>query len=104
MDKLGSHKGNRIQRAIHTAGARLLFLPPYSSDFNPSRAPGSAGPQFLAARARYALLRRAVTSISIFMRGSNSPASSIVAAGRTSPKYSFNTGQHASKSARLGRM
>lgn len=35
MDNLGSHKGNKIHRAIRTAGARLLFLPPYSPDFNP---------------------------------------------------------------------
>jgi transposase len=26
---------NKIHRAIRTAGARLLFLPPYSPDFNP---------------------------------------------------------------------
>ena len=35
MDNLGSHKGNKIHTAIRTAGARLLFLPPYSPDFNP---------------------------------------------------------------------
>jgi transposase len=34
-DNLGSHKGNKIPRAICTAGARLLFLPPYSPEFNP---------------------------------------------------------------------
>jgi DDE superfamily endonuclease len=31
MDNLGSHKGSAIRRAIRAAGARLLFLPPYSS-------------------------------------------------------------------------
>jgi transposase len=35
MDNLGSHKGSAIRRAIRTAGARLLFLPPYSPDLNP---------------------------------------------------------------------
>ena len=35
MDNLGSHKGNKIHTAIRTAGARLLFLPPYSPEFNP---------------------------------------------------------------------
>ncbi|MET3695678.1 hypothetical protein ABID43_005252 [Methylobacterium goesingense] len=35
MDNLGSHKGMAVQAAIEAAGARLLFLPPYSSDFNP---------------------------------------------------------------------
>jgi transposase len=35
MDNLGSHKGSAIRRAIRAAGARLLFLPPYSPDLNP---------------------------------------------------------------------
>jgi transposase len=32
---LGSHKGSAIRCAIRAAGARLLFLPPYSPDLNP---------------------------------------------------------------------
>src|ERR1700730_9203583 len=32
MDNLGSHKGPPIRRAIRAAGAKLLFLPPYSPD------------------------------------------------------------------------
>ena len=35
MDNLGSHKGEAIRASIRTAGARLLFLPPYSPDLNP---------------------------------------------------------------------
>jgi transposase len=35
MDNLGSHKGQAVRRAIRAAGARLLFLPPYSPDLNP---------------------------------------------------------------------
>jgi transposase len=35
MDNLGSHKGEAVRKAIEAAGARLLFLPPYSPDFNP---------------------------------------------------------------------
>ncbi len=35
MDNLGSHKGGAIRRLIRAAGARLLFLPPYSPDLNP---------------------------------------------------------------------
>jgi len=35
MDNLGSHKGKAIRRAVRDAGARLLFLPPYSPDLNP---------------------------------------------------------------------
>jgi len=35
LDNLGSHKGKEVRRAIRHAGARLLFLPPYSPDLNP---------------------------------------------------------------------
>ena len=35
MDNLGSHKGKSVRQAIRNAGAKLLFLPPYSPDLNP---------------------------------------------------------------------
>lgn len=35
MDNLSSHKAPAVRTAIEAAGARLLFLPPYSPDFNP---------------------------------------------------------------------
>lgn len=35
MDNLGSHKGAGVRHAIEAAGATLLYLPPYSPDFNP---------------------------------------------------------------------
>jgi transposase len=35
IDNLGSHKGKAVADAIGRAGARLLFLPPYSPDLNP---------------------------------------------------------------------
>lgn len=35
MDNLSSHKGPRIREMIEAAGATLLYLPPYSPDFNP---------------------------------------------------------------------
>jgi transposase len=35
MDNLGSHKSAGVRRAIEAAGATLLYLPPYSPDFNP---------------------------------------------------------------------
>ncbi|MGZ9409866.1 MAG: IS630 family transposase [Methylocystis sp.] len=35
MDNLGSHKGAGVRKAIAAAGATLLYLPPYSPDFNP---------------------------------------------------------------------
>jgi transposase len=35
MDNLSSHKGPRVRQLIEAAGAGLLYLPPYSPDFNP---------------------------------------------------------------------
>lgn len=35
MDNLSSHKGPRVRAMIEAAGASLLYLPPYSPDFNP---------------------------------------------------------------------
>ena len=35
MDNLSSHKGVRVRGMIEGAGATLLYLPPYSPDFNP---------------------------------------------------------------------
>jgi transposase len=35
LDNLASHKRPAVRQAIRAAGARLLFLPPYSPDLNP---------------------------------------------------------------------
>lgn len=35
MDNLPAHKVSGVREAIETAGAILLYLPPYSPDFNP---------------------------------------------------------------------
>ena len=35
MDNLSSHKGPSVRALIEAAGATLLYLPPYSPDFNP---------------------------------------------------------------------
>ena len=35
MDNLPAHKAAAVRIAIEAAGARLLYLPPYSPDFNP---------------------------------------------------------------------
>ena len=35
MDNLGSHKGAGLRVAIEAVGATLMYLPPYSPDFNP---------------------------------------------------------------------
>ena len=35
MDNLSSHKRAAVKEMIEAVGASLLFLPPYSPDFNP---------------------------------------------------------------------
>uniref|UniRef100_UPI0035BC071D transposase n=1 Tax=Brucella oryzae TaxID=335286 RepID=UPI0035BC071D len=35
LDNLSSHKRPAAREIIEAAGARLMFLPPYSPDFNP---------------------------------------------------------------------
>jgi transposase len=35
MDNLPAHKAAGVRDAIEAAGASLLYLPPYSPDFNP---------------------------------------------------------------------
>jgi transposase len=35
LDNLGSHKSEAVRKVVKSAGARLLFLPPYSPDLNP---------------------------------------------------------------------
>jgi transposase len=35
MDNLSAHKGGRVRELIEQRGCELLYLPPYSPDFNP---------------------------------------------------------------------
>jgi DDE superfamily endonuclease len=35
MDNLSSHKGGRVSELIEQRGCELVYLPPYSPDFNP---------------------------------------------------------------------
>ncbi|MCA1604983.1 MAG: IS630 family transposase [Acidobacteria bacterium] len=35
MDNLSAHKGGRVRELIESRGCELLYLPPYSPDFNP---------------------------------------------------------------------
>ena len=35
LDNLGSHKGKEVRAMVRRAGAKLIFLPPYSPDLNP---------------------------------------------------------------------
>ena len=58
MDNLSSHKRQRVREMIGEAGARLVFLPPYSPDLNPIEMIFSKAKQLLrslACRTRDAL-------------------------------------------------
>jgi transposase len=35
MDNLSAHKGSRVRDLIESRGCELIYLPPYSPDFNP---------------------------------------------------------------------
>jgi transposase len=35
MDNLSAHKGERVRDLIEDRGCALLYLPPYSPDYNP---------------------------------------------------------------------
>lgn len=53
MDNLSAHKVAGVQQLIAATGARLLYLPPYSPDFNPIEQAWSKIKQLLrAAKAR----------------------------------------------------
>jgi transposase len=41
MDNLPAHKSPRVTLAVERAGCRLVYLPPYSPDFNPIENMGS---------------------------------------------------------------
>lgn len=58
MDNLTAHKAEEVRRAIEAVGARLIYLSPYSPDFNPIETCWSSLKQYLrsvAARTRDAL-------------------------------------------------
>ena len=63
MDNLSAHKVAGVQQLIATTGARLMYLPPYSPDFNPIEQAWSKIKQLLrSAKARSVeALERAVT-------------------------------------------
>jgi transposase len=35
MDNLSAHKGERVRELIEAKGCELIYLPPYSPDYNP---------------------------------------------------------------------
>ena len=60
MDNLSPHKAPGVREAIEAAGASLLYLPPYSPDFNPIEAMWSKAKQSLrssAARTKNTLIQ-----------------------------------------------
>lgn len=63
MDNLPPHKNPRVRELIESAGCRLLYLPPYSPDFNPIEPMWSKVKSHLrsAAARTYETLQQAVT-------------------------------------------
>ncbi len=69
MDNLGSHKKVAVRETIEAAAAELLFLPPYSPDFNPTEdafAKLKALLHKVAARTRDTLRAAVATAIDTF--------------------------------------
>lgn len=66
LDNLQPHKAASVRQAIESAGATLLYLPPYSPDFNPIEPMWSKVKQFLrsaAARTFESLLEAIATAL-----------------------------------------
>lgn len=63
MDNLAAHKVASIRQSIEAAGARLVYLSPYSPDFNPIENCWSKVKELLRSRAArtYAQLDQAIT-------------------------------------------
>jgi transposase len=76
MDNLSSHKNAAVRQCIEQTGARLLYLPPYSPDFNPIEQCWAKIKEHLrAAKARILeVLDQALTSAIAAVRASNSAA------------------------------
>jgi transposase len=65
LDNLATHKSRGVRDALAAVGARLLYLPPYSPDFNPIEPMWSKIKQTLrshAPRTEAELLRAAKTA------------------------------------------
>jgi transposase len=67
LDNLRAHKGDRVRELIEERGARLVFLPTYSPDFNPIEEAFSKIKALLkkaAARTREALVEAIAAALS----------------------------------------
>jgi len=73
MDNLSAHKVKGVRELIEATGAELLYLPPYSPDFNPIEKSWSKLKQLLrAAKARTAeALEQAVTQALLAITAEN---------------------------------
>ena len=60
MDNLPAHKAAGVRDTIEAAGARLLYLPPYSPDFNPIENAFAKLKALLRAKAERTITRRQV--------------------------------------------
>jgi transposase len=58
MDNLTPHKGERVRELIEEQGCELLYLPPYSPDFNPIEEKPSPKSRECCARPRLTPARR----------------------------------------------
>ena len=68
MDNLSAHKGERVRELIEGRGCELLYLPPYSPDFNPIEEAFSKIKALIRkaeARSREALLEAIGAAISV---------------------------------------
>jgi transposase len=69
MDNLPAHKSARVRTALAEAGAQLMYLPPYSPDFNPIEmafAKLKAALRKAAARSREALCTAIARALATF--------------------------------------
>ena len=67
MDNLSAHKGERVRELIEAKDCKLLYLPPYSPDYNPIEEAFSKIKALLrkaAARTREALIEAMGAAIS----------------------------------------
>jgi transposase len=67
MDNLSAHKGEKVRKLIEARGCKLIYLPPYSPDYNPIEEAFSKIKGFLrkiAARTREALIEALGAAIS----------------------------------------
>jgi transposase len=76
MDNLSAHKVDGVRALIETAGAQLLYLPPYSPDLNPIEKAWSKIKQILRAiKARSTeTLDRAITEALLLITADNAKA------------------------------